>query len=153
MVFNVHKTIRLIRDGEKGVGGGGGGEQGLYTYRYIVTTRMTPALRWAAMTAVLMFHLLWGTKSQDSVHRPQLLKRKESRGPSAYQPNALSLGQTGSQVITGWANKYLNELSLAQSPTAQFNRLAASHAVDVMGWEHQRETPDHYGVQDPSLRF
>ena len=28
----------------------------LYTYRYAVTTRMTPALRWAAMRAMLMFH-------------------------------------------------------------------------------------------------
>ena len=28
----------------------------LYTYRYTVTTRMTPALRWAAMRAILMFH-------------------------------------------------------------------------------------------------
>ena len=33
----------------------GGGEGRLYTYRYTVTTRMTPALRWA-MTAILMFH-------------------------------------------------------------------------------------------------
>ena len=28
----------------------------LYTYRYTVTARMTPALRWAAMRAILMFH-------------------------------------------------------------------------------------------------
>ena len=28
----------------------------IYTYRYTVTTRMTPALRWAAMRAILMFH-------------------------------------------------------------------------------------------------
>ena len=34
------------------VGRGGG----LYTYRYTVTTRMTYALRWAAMRAILMFH-------------------------------------------------------------------------------------------------
>ena len=27
-----------------------------YTYRYTVTTGMTPALRWVAMTAILMFH-------------------------------------------------------------------------------------------------
>ena len=27
-----------------------------YTYRYTVTTRMTPALRWAEMRAILMFH-------------------------------------------------------------------------------------------------
>ena len=33
------------------------GERGrLYTYRYTVTTRMIPALRWAAMRAILMFH-------------------------------------------------------------------------------------------------
>ena len=33
--------------------GGGGGR--LYTYRYTATTRMIPALRWAAMRAILMF--------------------------------------------------------------------------------------------------
>ena len=27
-----------------------------YTYRYTVTTRMTPAIRWAAIRAILMFH-------------------------------------------------------------------------------------------------
>ena len=52
------KTVQLIRDGEKGGGGGrgyaGGGRRRLYTYRYTVTTRMTSALRWAAMRAILM---------------------------------------------------------------------------------------------------
>ena len=54
--------MRFIRDGEKGgggggmeVGGGGGGRGRLYTYRYTVTTRMIPALRWAAIRAILMF--------------------------------------------------------------------------------------------------
>ena len=37
-------------------GGGGEGEERSYTYRYTVTTRMTYALRWAAMRAILMFH-------------------------------------------------------------------------------------------------
>ena len=57
MVLNIHRTIRLIRDGEKGGGGMEVGEEGgrLYTYRYTVTTRMTSALRWAAMRAILMF--------------------------------------------------------------------------------------------------
>ena len=33
------------------------GEEGrIYTYHYTVTTRITSALRWAAMTAILMFH-------------------------------------------------------------------------------------------------
>ena len=34
----------------------GGGRGRLYTYRYTVTTRIIPALRWAAMRAILMFH-------------------------------------------------------------------------------------------------
>ena len=42
-------------------------------------------------------------QSQDSVHKPQPFWRERraeavsNRGPSAYQPNALPLGQTGSQ--------------------------------------------------------
>ena len=54
------ETVRLIRDGEKGEGmdrgGGAGGGERLYIYRYTVITRMTPALRRAAMRAILMFH-------------------------------------------------------------------------------------------------
>ena len=34
-----------------------GGRGRLYTYRYTVTTRMTPTLRWAVMRAILVFHL------------------------------------------------------------------------------------------------
>ena len=50
--------MRLIRDGEKGGRGyGGGGIGRLHSYRYAaVTTGMTSALRWAAMSAILMFH-------------------------------------------------------------------------------------------------
>ena len=33
-----------------------GREGDCYTYRYSVNTRMTPALRWAVMRAILMFH-------------------------------------------------------------------------------------------------
>ena len=60
------------------MGGGGGGER-LYTYRYTVTTRMIPALRWAAMRAILMFQ----QEVMDKITRqcPQtttFLKRKES---------------------------------------------------------------------------
>ena len=52
--------MRYIRGGEKGGkvyggGGGGGGGGRLYTYRYTVTIRVTSALRWAAMRAILMF--------------------------------------------------------------------------------------------------
>ena len=53
--------------------------------------------------------IVWA-KSQDSVHKPQFLKRKESRsrsnqGPSAYQPSALPLGHTGSLPSDGGAVK------------------------------------------------
>ena len=51
--------MRLIRDGEKEGKGYGGGNREiiylLYAYRYTVTTRMIPALRQAAMRAILMF--------------------------------------------------------------------------------------------------
>ena len=56
MVPNVHRTIWIIRDGEKGGGYAGGGRGILNTYRYTVTTKMAPALRWAAMRAILMLY-------------------------------------------------------------------------------------------------
>ena len=56
------ETIRITMDGEKAGGGWGeieGGRRGrLYIYRYTVTTRITPALRWAVMRAILVFHQL-----------------------------------------------------------------------------------------------
>jgi len=44
------ETTRLIRDGEKGCM-----EVGEEGDRYTVTARTIPALRWAAMRAILMF--------------------------------------------------------------------------------------------------
>ena len=49
------------------------------------------AFRWAAEKAILTTRQLWGTKSQDSVHKPQLLKRKESR--SGIEPRTFCLYQ------------------------------------------------------------
>ena len=77
----------------------GGGE--LYTYRYTVTTRMTSALRWAAMRAILMFHNCEGQsrKTVSTDHnflRERTAEADSNRGPSAYQ-----LGQTGSPVPRG----------------------------------------------------
>ena len=81
-----------------------GERESIYTYHYTVTTRMTPALRWAAVTAILMFHYCDGqshkTVSTDhNVWRERRAEADSNRGPSAYQPNALPLGQTGSQVL------------------------------------------------------
>ena len=69
---------------------GGGGRRRLYTYRYTDTTRMISALRWALMRAILMFCNCEGqVKSQDSIRRPQLLKRKESW--SSIKPRSFRL--------------------------------------------------------------
>ena len=85
-----------------------------------------PALRWAAMRAILMFHYLWGSKSQDCVHmhkpQPFWRERRARNGieprsfrlpayhltarPSAYQ--ALPLGQTGSQKPSYEPHSYLH---------------------------------------------
>ena len=52
MVLNVH-TNHTAYQGRREMGQE---EISLYTFRYTVTTRLTPALRWAAMRAILMFH-------------------------------------------------------------------------------------------------
>ena len=79
--------MRLIRDreGERGMVVGKEGDY--YTYRYTDTTRMIPALIWPVIRTILMFHYWRGTKIEDSVHRPQFLKRKESR--SGFEPRSL----------------------------------------------------------------
>ena len=63
-VLKVHRNHEKYYGRGEGGGGGGGGVSGyggggrgrVYTYRYAVTTGMTPALRWAAIRAILMFH-------------------------------------------------------------------------------------------------
>ena len=56
-MLNVHRNYKAYSGrGEGGKGYGGGGRGRLYTYRYTVTTRMTSALRWTTMRAILMFH-------------------------------------------------------------------------------------------------
>ena len=77
-----------------------GGRGRLDTCCYTVTTRMTSALRWAAMRAILMFNCEGQShKTVSTDHKLRSERRAEAdsnRGPSAYQPTALPLGQTGS---------------------------------------------------------
>ena len=80
---------------------GGGGER-LYTYRYTVTTRMTYALRWAAMRAILTFHNCEGQSHKTVSTDHNLLKRKESQSgfePRSLRLPALPLGQTRSRFL------------------------------------------------------
>ena len=107
MVLNVHrnhKAYLILGSGKRGEGSMKVGEEGgrrLYTCCYTVTTRMIPA-----GSDESHFNVSVGSdrQSQDSVHKPQLFLRERrteavsNRGPSAYQPNALLLGQTGSQT-------------------------------------------------------
>ena len=87
------ETLRLIRDGEKVEEGGMevGGEGGrLYTYSYAVTTRMIPALRWAAMRAILMFQQeVMNKVTRQCPQTTTFLKRKESR--SGIEPRFFRL--------------------------------------------------------------
>ena len=63
LCVSVHLSVCLVcvRLTVTGGAGGGGHDQAwlwicrLYTYHYTVTTRIIPALRWAAMRAILMF--------------------------------------------------------------------------------------------------
>ena len=100
--------MRLIRDGEKGVWRWGEGEiiyQSLHCHHqndFCIKTGGDESRFNVSLT-------VRDKKSQDSVHRPQTLKRKETaadsnRGPSAYQPNALLLGHTGSFFLSRYAH-------------------------------------------------
>ena len=92
------KPLRLIRDGEVG----GSGIFISNTYSLHCHHQNDSAFRLGSCVSHFNVSLIVWAKSQDSVRKPQFLKRKESRsgsnqGPSAYQPSALPLGRTGSQ--------------------------------------------------------
>ena len=62
---------------------------------------------WVAMTAILIFINCEGqthkTLSTDhNFRRERRAEADSNRGPSAYQPNALLLGQTGSHPLWSW---------------------------------------------------
>ena len=91
------KTRGLLGTGRSGGGGGGGGTGyggggggRLYTYRYTVITRMTSALRWVAMRAILMFQ----SEVMDNVTRQVSTKHNlsEEKGePKRYRTEVLPL--------------------------------------------------------------
>ena len=57
MVLNVHRNREAYWGwGKGGEGGLEVGEKEIIYLSYTFTTRMTPALRWAVMRAILMFH-------------------------------------------------------------------------------------------------
>ena len=122
------ETIRLIRDREEGGRGYRGGGEG--DYISIATgchNQNDSCIKMGSDEN--HFNRKWWTKSQDSVHKPQPFWRERradavsNRGPSAYQPNALPLGQTGSlnaaervsALVVGTADMGTNRFSLRGS--------------------------------------
>ena len=67
------------------------GRMRLYTYRDTVTTRMTSALRWAAMRAILTFHNCEG-QSRKTVSQTTTFEVKgKPKQIRTYQPNRLTV--------------------------------------------------------------
>ena len=84
----------------------------LYTYRYTVTTRMT-CIKMGSDERHFNVSLIMKDKVTKQCPQTTPFQEKgepkadSNRGPSAYQPNALPLGQTGSRV-SGFAFMLLN---------------------------------------------
>ena len=66
-----------------------GGRGRLYTYRYTVTARMTSALRWAAMGAILMFQ--WEVVDKVTRQCPQTTTFEEKGQPTQIRTKVLLL--------------------------------------------------------------
>ena len=130
MVLNVHRNHKA-HSGRGGEGKGVwrlGEREIIYTYRYSVTTRMIPVLRWAAMRAILMFHNCDGQSHMKvsidhNLRSERGAEADSSRGPSAYhQPTALPLGQTGSQLLHYYTGPF-------NSPQACLRRCVCTQAL------------------------
>ena len=98
------KPLRLIRDGDVG-------RSGIFmsnTYS-LHCHHQNDCIKVGSCVSHFNVSLIVLAKSQDSVHKPQFSKRKESRsgsnrGPSVYQPSALPLGDAGYYIPHSEAN-------------------------------------------------
>ena len=122
MMLNVHKNHKGRGEGGRGVEMG---EREITDiYRNTVTTRMAPALRWAAMSHfnVSFIHCEGQCHKPDSAHGPQLLKRKESR--SGFEPRSLCLPTCGLTArpnrLTSLAKCFPSLYRMLQTPNTGF---------------------------------
>ena len=87
---------------------------------------MTPALKWAAIRAILMFHNCEGQSHKvvsldHNFRRKRRAEADSNWGPSAFQPNALPLGQTGWQLLPpNVGGVYIATLSRRLGPAQDF---------------------------------
>ena len=97
------ETVRLIRDGEKGGKGMEVGEEGDYIYLSLHCHHQNDSsIKMGSDKRHLIVSLIVRKKSHKTVstdHKPFWRERRaeavSNLAPSAYQPNALPLGQTG----------------------------------------------------------
>ena len=102
-----HFNVSLIvRDGEKGVWRWGRGR--LYTYRYTVTHQNDFCIKMGSDESHFNVSLIVTDKVTRQCPETAIFEERErraeadsNRGPSAHQPNALPLGQTGSRRESG----------------------------------------------------
>ena len=103
------ETARLIRDGERGYRGGGRGR--IYTYRYTDCHHQNDScIKMGSDESHFNIPLIVRDKAtrqsqstdQNFFSRERRAEAESIRGPSAYQPSALPLGQTGSHPLIVW---------------------------------------------------
>ena len=65
------------------------------------------------MRAILMLHKLWKTVSTDpNFWRERRAEGDLNLGPTAYQPNAIALGQTDAHVcVTYWVDIHMASIA------------------------------------------
>ena len=103
--------MRLIRDGGKGGEGyGGGGREREIIYLSQLCHHQNDLC--SDEKPFLMFHNCEGHShktvfTDHDFRRERTAEEDSNRGPSAYQPNALPLGQTGSQGHAVWPWTYI----------------------------------------------
>ena len=93
---------------------------------------MISPLRWTTKSTIFVFHYSGGAKSQDSVHKPQLLKRKEnpSRGiesTSSSCPTTNALPPGPDRLTTHDLTYYL----VCQRACFSFLSLQTSHCLSI----------------------
>ena len=103
-LFEEKGEPKRYREGGYGGGGEGGGEKEIIYVSLHCLHQNDFCIKMGSDES--HFNVLVGSdgQSQDSVHKPQPFWRERraegvsNRGPSAFQPNALPLGQTGSHT-------------------------------------------------------
>ena len=112
MVLNVHKHHKAYsRRGEegRGYGGWGGGGQGDYIYLSLhchhqkdSCIKMGNDVSHFNVSLIVRDKVTKTVSTDHNLSGERKSEAESSRGPSAYQPNALPLGQTGSLKQVLW---------------------------------------------------